>query len=146
MLLCPSPIIIMFIFAILAVPEISWPYIVSSFKNLLFFGVWLHLFLICLNASIRNPPVLHAGSYTLSPHFGSTKSPTNFTICLGVKYSPKSVQILTAYFRKCANASPLTSESASSSWKTDGWSTVVRRLAGLFISKCHWNTSLRGLY
>src|SRR5260364_31217 len=74
------------------------------------------------------------------------QSTTNFTICLGVKYSPKSVPILTEFFRKYSNASPLTSESASSSFNADSLSTIFLRLSGLLISKCLWNTSLLWLY
>src|SRR5260364_321884 len=50
--------------------------------------------------------------------------------------------ILTEFFRKYSNASPLTSESASSSFNADSLSTIFLRLSGLLISKCLWNTSL----
>src|SRR5260364_216710 len=52
-----------------------------------------------------------------------------YQICLGVKYSPKSVPILTEFFRKYSNASPLTSESASSSFNADSLSTIFLRLS-----------------
>src|SRR5260363_56791 len=55
-------------------------------------------------------------------------------------------EILTEFFRKYSNASPLTSESASSSFNADSLSTIFLRLSGLLISKCLWNTSLLWLY
>lgn len=69
----------------------------------------------------------------VSLNFGSTRFIIDFTICLGVKYSPKSFSVEVVCARKYSKASPLTSLSIVDNTRGSSLSIIPKSVFGFLI-------------